>query len=101
MPQLEQVLDKIKESQRKQMKVLKANLVQKDRNQVTLAMREFKEKKAEETAKELLEDKILTIKEKNENKASKVALRKAALEAEDKRKRKQLAEKEKREMMPI
>jgi len=59
------------------MKVLKANLVKKDRNQVTLAMRTYKEKKAEETAKELLEEKILTIKEKNEIKVNKVAQRKA------------------------
>ena len=40
------------------MKVLKANLVKKDRNQVNLAVRTFKEKKAEDTAKELLEEKI-------------------------------------------
>ena len=40
------------------MKVLKANLIKKDRNQVTLAVRTFKEKKAEVTAKELLDEKI-------------------------------------------
>ena len=40
------------------MKVLKANLLKKDRNEVTLAVRTFKEKKAEDTAKELLNDRI-------------------------------------------
>ena len=40
------------------MKVLRANLAKKDRNQVTLAVRLFKEKKAEDTAKELLDEKI-------------------------------------------
>ena len=58
VPQHDQVISKIKESQRKQMKVLKANLVKKDRNQVNLAVRTFKEKKAEDTAKELLAEKI-------------------------------------------
>ena len=55
------------------MKVLRANLVKKDRNQVTLAVRTFKEKKAEDTAKELLDEKIQTIKEKNENRNARVA----------------------------
>ena len=64
------------------MKVLKANLIKKDRNQVTLAVRTFKEKKAEVTAKELLDEKIQTIKEKNEIKNAKVAQRRAILEAQ-------------------
>ena len=37
------------------MKVLKAHLKKKDRNQVTLALRQFKEKRAEEVAKEILD----------------------------------------------
>ena len=64
------------------MKVLKANLKKKDRNQVTMAVRTFKEKKAGDTAKELLDEKIYKIKEKNENKVAKVAQRKAIIEAE-------------------
>ena len=63
------------------MKVLKANLIKKDRNQVTMAVRTYKEKKAEVTAKDMLEEKILSIKEKNDNKVAKVAQRKAVLEA--------------------
>ena len=52
---LDRVLNKIKDSQRKQLKVIQANLVKKDRNEVTLAMFNFKAKKAEETAKEMLD----------------------------------------------
>ena len=44
IPQVDQVIDKIRESQRKQLKVLKAHLVKKDKNQVTLAMGQFKAK---------------------------------------------------------
>ena len=88
VPQLDHVLDKIKDGQRKQMKVLKANLIKKDRNQVTLALRTFKEKKAEDTAKELLEEKMQVIREKNEDKALKVAQRKALIEAQKEKKRK-------------
>lgn len=69
------------------MKVLKANLIKKDRNQVTMAVRTFKEKKAEDTAKELLDEKIQSIKEKNENKVEKVAQRKAVIEAQKEKKR--------------
>ena len=83
------------------MKVLKANLIKKDRNQVTLALRSFKEKKAEDTVKERLDEKIQSIKETNEAKAAKVAQRKATLEAEKEKKRKELAEKEKSQMTPL
>ena len=69
------------------MKVLKANLKKKDRNQVTMAVRTFKEKKAEETAKEILEDKIFSIKERNDNKVAKVAQRKAIIDAQKEQKR--------------
>lgn len=62
---------------------------------MTLALRNFKEKKAEDTAKEMLDEKIQTIKYKNEEKAEKVARRKALLEAEKEKKRKELAEREK------
>ena len=83
------------------MKVLRANLVKKDRNQVTLAVRTFKERKAEDTAKELLDEKIQTIKEKNENRNARVAQRRAVLEAQKEKKRRELAEKERREMTPM
>ena len=63
---LDRVLSKIKDSQRKQIKVIQANLAKKDRNEVTMAMFNFKAKKAEETAKEMLENKVYNIKERNE-----------------------------------
>ena len=47
-----------------------------------MAMTSFKTRKASETAKELLEEKICKIKEKNETKVAKVAERKAKIEAE-------------------
>lgn len=53
---------------------------------MTAALRHFKEKKASETAKELLEDKINKIKERNELKVSKVAERKAKIESDKSRK---------------
>jgi hypothetical protein len=81
VPQLDQVLDKIRDSQQKQMKVIKANLTKKDRNSVTLAVRTFKEKKASEVAKEMLEDKIYKIKDKNDRQIAKVAERKIVIEA--------------------
>lgn len=63
---LDRVLSKIKDSQRKQIKVIQANLAKKDRNEVTMAMFNFKAKKAEETAKEMLENKVYNIKDRNE-----------------------------------
>ena len=68
---------------------------------MTLAVRHFKEKKAEEVAKEMLEDKILRIKERNELKVAKVAQRKAKIESEKERKRLMLLEKERIEMSPL
>lgn len=47
-----------------------------------VAMRHFKEKKASETAKYILEDKMYLIKERNNLKFEKVAKKKALLEAE-------------------
>ena len=64
-------------------------------------MRTFKEKKAEDTAKELLEEKMQIIKEKNEDKAFKVAQRKAIIEAQKEKKRKELFEREKVQMTPM
>ena len=68
-----------------------------------MAMRSYKEKKATESAKEILEDKIAGMKYKllNEQKWAKVAQKKALIEAEQERKQRDLAEKEKREMSPI
>ena len=70
-----------KDSQQKQLKVLKAHLLKKNRSQVQLALRQFKEQRASETAKDLLEEKIYRIKELNEYKVAKVAQRKAVIEA--------------------
>ena len=61
-------------------------------------MRHFKEQKAEETAKEMLEDKIWRLKEKNETKANRVAQKKLYIEAQNELKSKTLADKEKRQM---
>ena len=47
-----------------------------------MAMFNFKAKKAEETAKEMLENKVYNIKERNEWQAEKVAKRKAILDAQ-------------------
>lgn len=63
-------------------------MAKKDRNEVTLAMFNFKAKKAEETAKEMLDQKVLSIKERNEWQAEKVAQRKAVLEAQQLKKQK-------------
>ena len=98
---LDRVLSKIKDSQRKQIKVIQANLAKKDRNEVTMAMFNFKAKKAEETAKEMLENKVYNIKERNEWQAEKVAKRKAMLEAEKLKKQRELHKKEKFEMSPL
>ena len=57
-------------------------MAKKDRNEVTLAMFNFKAKKAEETAKEMLDLKVYNIKERNEIQAEKVAKRKAVLDAQ-------------------
>ena len=81
IPPLEHSLSKIKDSQQKQLKVLKAHLLKKNRSQVQLALRQFKEQRASETAKDLLEEKIYRIKELNEYKVAKVAQRKAVIEA--------------------
>ena len=64
-------------------------------------MGQFKAKQAAETAKIQREEKILRIKEKNEEKAAKVAQRKAAIGADKERKRLELFEKEQMEMSPI
>ena len=61
----------------------------------------FKAKKAEETAKEMLENKVYNIKERNEWQAEKVAKRKAILDAQQLKKQKELHEKEKIEMSPL
>jgi hypothetical protein len=61
--------------------VLKANLTKKDRNQVTMAVRTFKEKKSSQVAKEILEEKIYNLKDKHERQMEKVAQRKAIIEA--------------------
>jgi hypothetical protein len=61
--------------------VLKANLTKKDRNQVTMAVRTFKEKKSSQVAKEILEEKIYNLKDKHERQMEKVAQRKAVIEA--------------------
>ena len=98
---LDRVLGKIKDTQRKQIKVIQARLAKKDRNEVTNAMFNFKAKKAEETAKDMLENKVYNIKERNEWQAEKVAKRKAVLEAEKLKKQKELHEKEKIEMSPL
>lgn len=63
------------------MYVLKKSLEKQDRSQVTLAVRNFKEKKAEEVAKEKLDDKIWQIKDKNERQMEKVSQRKVVIEA--------------------
>ena len=86
IPPLEQSLGKIRDSQQKQLKVLKAHLLKKDRSQVQLALRQFKEQRASETAKDLLEEKIYRIKELNEYKVAKVAQRKAVIEAQKEKK---------------
>ena len=100
-PPIEHVLGKIKEGQVKQLKVLKAHLKKKDRNQVTMALTNFKAKKAEEVAKEMIEDRIYRIKERNEWKNEKVAKRKAIIEAQKEAERKKLAEKEQEMMSPM
>lgn len=61
--------------------MLKANLTKKDRNQVTMAVRTFKEKKSSQVAKEILEEKIYNLKDKHERQMEKVAQRKAIIEA--------------------
>lgn len=61
--------------------MLKANLTKKDRNQVTMAVRTFKEKKSSQVAKEILEEKIYNLKDKHERQMEKVAQRKAVIEA--------------------
>ena len=66
-----------------------------------MAMFNFKAKKAEETAKEMLENKVYNIKERNEWQAEKVAKRKAILDAQQLKKQKELHEKEKIEMSPL
>lgn len=101
VPPLDKVLGKIKESQRKQLKVLKAQLEKKDRNSIMEAVRTFKEKKAEETAKELQEDKVQRLKDRNDVKFEKVAKQKAMIDAAKQRKCSQLYQKEKREMSPV
>lgn len=53
--------------------MLKANLVKKDRNEVTKAMHIFKARKADQIVKTMLEDKVLNIRERNEDQAYKVA----------------------------
>ena len=82
MHNLDHVLNKIKDSQRKQIKVIQAQMAKKDRNEVTLAMFNYKAKLAEEKVQERLDQKVYDIKERNELQAEKVAKRKAILEAE-------------------
>lgn len=98
---LDRVIDKIKDSQRKQIKVLAAQLEKKNRNQVTMAMTQFKMKKADLFVKEKIKERVEEQKWRNEKKSEKVASRKALLEHEKEKKRLELYEKEKREMSPI
>ena len=66
-----------------------------------MALRNFKEKKSSQVAKEMLEEKIYILKDKNERQMAKVAQRKALIEAAEEKKRNELLEIEKREMSPI
>lgn len=101
VPQLDLVLNKINDNRQKQLKVLKANLAKKDRNQVITAIRQFKDKKYSLEAKQNLEDYFAVVKWKNEKKAAGVAQRKAVIEAINEKKRNRLSEKEQREMSPL
>ena len=93
-PPIENVLGKIREGQHKQLKVLKAQLKKKDRNQVQIALTQFKAKKAEEFAKDQIEERVYRIKERTELQNAKVAKRKALIEAQKEAERRKLYVKE-------
>ena len=63
------------------MKVLKANLVKKDRNQVKTAIRKFKEQKADETVKQFNEDIRLYRQSESERKTERNLKNKLVIEA--------------------
>lgn len=90
LPRLDQALTKIDESHRKRLKVLRASMQKRDRNEVKMALRQHREQKALETAKELLEDRVYELKYKNEEKSSKVHQKKLKLELKDEKRRREL-----------
>ena len=98
---MESAMNKVKDNQRKQMSVIKADLQRKEKNNIRLAVRAIKEKKIEDNLQEANLDRVEHIQFLRQRKMEGVEKNKLKMENEKEKKRIELMKKENEEMSPI